>query len=70
MPVIRIPEADWGKVWRFLVSTGPIGARLAETSKKTVYLVSERQLQLLRKKKLPFELLSSSNGASPKKRNG
>jgi hypothetical protein len=25
MPSIRIPVEHWGKVWRFLIETGPIG---------------------------------------------
>ena len=53
MPSIRIPEEHWGKVWRALVESGPIG----RVSKELVYLVSERQIRMLRRKKLPFELV-------------
>ena len=61
MPQIRIPSEHWGPVWRALVASGPI----SRLSKEYVYLVSERQIRLLRRKKLPFELLVSTNG-SPK----
>jgi hypothetical protein len=50
MPTIRIPEEHWGKVWRFLVETGPIG----RTSKEPIYHISDRQLQMLRKKSSPL----------------
>ncbi|HYT91602.1 MAG TPA: hypothetical protein VEL76_23015 [Gemmataceae bacterium] len=63
MPIIRIPDAHWGKVWRALVASGPI-SRIAQ---EPVYLVSDRQLRLLRRKKLPFEVVpSEGNGAKPK----
>jgi hypothetical protein len=58
MPAIRIPEAHWGKVWRALVASGPI----SRISQEPIYVVSDRQLRLLRRKKLPFELVSSANG--------
>jgi len=64
MPVIRIPEKDWGKVWRFLLDAGPI----SRISQEKVYLISDRQLQLLKKKKMPFELVDAMNGPpTPKK---
>jgi hypothetical protein len=59
MPTIRIPQQHWGKVWRALVAAGPI-ARLGQ---EPVYQVSDAQLRLLRRKKLPFELLSKVNDA-------
>ena len=59
MPVIQIPQAAWGKVWRFLVKTGPV----SRISQQPVYLVTDRQIRLLKKKKLPFALVSSSNGS-------
>jgi len=64
MPTIRIPADEWGKVWRFLVETGPI----SRFSLEPIYVISERQLRLLRKKKLPFELLppATSNGKKKK----
>jgi hypothetical protein len=58
MPVIRIPEGQWGKVWRFLVQTGPI----SRISQEPLYVVSERQIRLLKKKKLPFDVVPSANG--------
>ena len=66
MKTIRIPEAQWGKVWRVLVASGPI----TRLSQDPVYLVSERQVRLLRRKKLPFELVPDSNGTKPSKPNG
>jgi hypothetical protein len=64
MPAIRIPEGHWGKVWRALVASGPI----SRISQEPVYLVSDQQLRLLRRKKLPFELVSppDGDGAGPK----
>jgi hypothetical protein len=61
MPAIRIPEAHWGKVWRTLVASGPI----SRISQEPIYVVSDRQLRLLRRKKLPFELVSSPDGKQP-----
>jgi hypothetical protein len=58
MHTIRIPEEHWGKVWRVLVASGPI----SRISEEPVYLVSDEQLRLLRRKKLPFELVLPPNG--------
>jgi hypothetical protein len=60
MPTIRIPQEHWGKVWRALVASGPI----SRVSEQPVYLVSDRQLRLLRRKKLPFELVPPPDGRS------
>jgi hypothetical protein len=58
MQAIRIPAEQWGKVWRVLVASGPI----SRLSQEPVYLVSERQIRLLRRKKLPFELVPPADG--------
>lgn len=58
MPAIKIPEEHWGKVWRALVASGPI----SRTSQEPVYYISERQLRMLRRKKLPFDLMPAPNG--------
>ncbi len=58
MPVIRIPEKEWGKVWFALVSSGPI----SRVSQEPIYFVSDRQVRMLRKKKLPFQIISNSQG--------
>jgi hypothetical protein len=61
MPIIRIPQAQWEKVWRALVASGPI----SRVSQEPVYFVSDRQIRLLRRKKLPFEVIplpDSPNG--------
>jgi hypothetical protein len=58
MATIRIPQEHWGQVWRTHVAAGPV-SRLSE---EPVYLVTDRQLRLLRRKKLPFELVSAANG--------
>jgi hypothetical protein len=50
---IRIPAEHWGKVWRALVASGPI----SRISQEPVYMVSDRQIQMLRRKKLPFEIV-------------
>jgi hypothetical protein len=64
MPTIRIPQEHWGRVWRTLVASGPI----SRVSQEPLYLVTEQQLQLLRKKKLPFELASLPDGRTPGKK--
>ena len=58
MQAIRIPPEQWGRVWRVLVASGPI----SRISQEPVYLVSDRQVRLLRRKKLPFELVPQSDG--------
>lgn len=58
MQAIRISPKSWGKVWRVLVASGPI-SRLGE---EPVYLVSDQQVRLLRKKRLPFEVVPFTNG--------
>lgn len=58
MQAIRIPQEQWGKVWRVLVAAGPI----SRLSQEPVYLVSDRHIRLLRRKKLPFELIPPSDG--------
>jgi hypothetical protein len=66
MPTIRIPASHWGKVWRALVASGPI----SRVSQEPVYVISDRQLLLLRRKKLPFELISAPNGQPPRPNHG
>ena len=65
MPTIRIPKGHWGEVWRALVASGPV----SRIDQEPVYLVSDRQVRLLRRKKLPFELVppagSSRNSNNP-----
>jgi hypothetical protein len=60
MPRIRIPAEQWGQVWRTLVAAGPV----SRVSDEPVYVVTEQQLRLLRRKKLPFELLEPTNGCA------
>jgi hypothetical protein len=57
MPTIRIPQEQWGKVWRALIAAGPI----SRLSQEPMYLVSDRQVRLLRRKKLPFDLVPPAN---------
>jgi hypothetical protein len=66
MPRIRIPKEHWGKVWRALVATGPISRDTPEPE----YIVSEEQVRMLRRKKLPFELLKAPNGHATVNGNG
>jgi hypothetical protein len=58
MQAIRIEKESWGKVWRTLVASGPI-SRLGQ---EPVYLVSDQQVRLLEKKKLPFKIVPLANG--------
>jgi hypothetical protein len=54
MQAIRIPDEHWGKVWRALVASGPLSC----IGPERVYLVSDRQLRMLRRKKLPFRIVT------------
>jgi hypothetical protein len=56
MPMIRIPRDQWEKTWFALVSSGPI----SRVSEEPTYFVSDRQVQILRRKKLPFQLIDDS----------
>jgi hypothetical protein len=58
MQAIRIPEEQWGKVWRALVASGPTSC----IGPERIYLVTEHQVQMLRRKKLPFEIVPLPNG--------
>ncbi len=58
MHAIRIPPEQWGRVWRVLVASGPI----SRLSQEPIYLVSDRQIRLLRRKKLPFERVPLADG--------
>ena len=64
MKFIRIPEEHWGKVWRTLVASGPI----SRFSLDLVYVVSDKQVALLRKKKLPFEVVPPPDGTKANKK--
>lgn len=66
MPTIRIPPEHWGDVWTALVKSGPVG----RISQETIYSVSEAQVRMLKRKKLPFELLPNGNGAPTDKKHG
>lgn len=55
MPKVRIPRETWHKVWRTLLLEGAV----TRVSEDCVYIVSERHLQILKKKQLPFEEVDS-----------
>ena len=55
MPVIKLPEADWGEAWRLLIQEGGT----TRISKDHVYIVSGRQIELLQDKQLPFEVVDT-----------
>ena len=57
MPVIKLPEADWGRAWRLLIQEGGT----TRISKDRAYIVSGRQIELLQGKQLPFEVLDESD---------
>ncbi len=56
MPMICIPRDHWDEVWFALVSSGPI----SRVSEKPTYFVTDRQVRMLRRKKLPFQLITDS----------
>lgn len=66
MPIIRIPQEHWGKVWRTLVASGPI----SRISQQPIYIISERQARLLKRKKLPFEVVPDPDGQTVSKNHG
>ena len=55
---IRIPDEHWGKVWRALIACGPLGC----IGPERIYLVNDKQIRMLRRKKLPFEIVPLPNG--------
>ena len=55
MPVIKLPEADWGEAWRLLIQE----SGTTRLSKDHVYVVSGRQIELLQGKRLPFEVVNT-----------
>jgi hypothetical protein len=61
MHQIRIPAEHWGRVWRALVASGLV----SRVSEVPVYVVSDQQVRLLRRKTLPFELLPRPNRRTP-----
>jgi hypothetical protein len=63
MPIIRIPKEHWETVWYYLTGTGPI----SRVSKEPEYFVSKRQVALLKRKKMPFEVIEQVNGSRGKK---
>jgi hypothetical protein len=61
MPFIRIPDKDWDKVWWALVASGPI----SRFSQEPIYSISDQQMRMLRRKKLPFKEVTPPNGRNP-----
>ena len=55
MPRVRIPKETWHKVWKTLLQEGAV----TRVSEDYIYLISERHLQILKEKQLPFEEVSS-----------
>jgi len=49
---------ELGPIWRALVAAGPV----ARISEEPICLVTDDQIGLLRRKKLPFELMAPPNG--------
>jgi hypothetical protein len=67
MQAIRIPDEQWGPVWRALVASGPVSCIGPE---EPIYLVSDRQLRLLRRKKLPFKIVPLPDGREADRNHG
>ena len=66
MVTIRIPREHWGSVWRVLVASGPV----SRINEETEYLVSDEQVRILRRKKLPFEVVAAPNGRTTDRQHG
>lgn len=58
LQAIHIPDEHWGKVWRALIASGPV----SRVSKEHIYIVSDRQVRMLRRKKLPFDIVAFPDG--------
>ena len=56
MVKVRIPRETWHQVWKSLLQEGAV----TRVSKDYIYLVSDRHLQILKEKQLPFEVIDSS----------
>ncbi|MBI1927606.1 hypothetical protein HYR99_25610 [Candidatus Poribacteria bacterium] len=56
MVKVRIPRETWHQVWKSLLQEGAV----TRVSKDYVYLVSDRHVQILKDKQLPFEVIDSS----------
>ena len=48
---VKIPRETWHKAWKSLLQEGPV----TRVSKDYIYLISDRHLQILEEKQLPFE---------------
>ena len=59
---IKIPRQTWHKVWKLLFQEGHV----TRVSKDYVYLISDRHLQILKEKQLPFEEIDTVVSPSEK----
>ena len=59
---VKIPRETWHKAWKLLLQEGPV----TRVSKDYVYLISDRHLQILREKQLPFEEIDAVVSPSEK----
>jgi hypothetical protein len=66
MKFIRLPDNDWRKVWWALVASGPI----SRVNHERIYSVSDEQVKMLRRKKLPFTVVPPPNGHPQGPRHG
>jgi hypothetical protein len=66
MVKIRIPREHWGRVWRVLLAAGPV----SRIDQDTHYLVSEEQVRILKRNRLPFEVLTAPNGQATNRQHG
>ena len=58
MPAIRIPKAKWGDVWFALLEVGPI-TRIPPAN-DYIYIVSQKHIETLKDKKLPYDLVNAN----------
>ena len=57
MPVIKLPEADWGEAWRLLIQEGGT-TRISKDPRLYRFGASNR---IIAGKQLPFEVLDGSD---------
>ncbi len=61
---VKIPRQTWHKTWKSLRQEGPV----TRVSQDYIYLISDRHLQILWGKQLPFEEIDTV--VSPSKKIG
>jgi len=65
MPIIRISKEHWEETWETLIPIGPVHR---SNNKEFVYSVSEKHVEALKNKHLPFTLVDGDKDVGGKKK--